>query len=130
MKENLTVLIGKAIEASRNAYAPYSNYRVGSVLVGQEGTVFSGCNVENASYSMAMCAERVAIFKAISQGHKEFEAIAISASSNEAVFPCGACRQVLVEFGDMRVYVDMVETIFTLSKLLPESFDRNQLSAS
>lgn len=101
-------LMGYAIKARENAYAPYSGFRVGAALLTKSGKIFTGCNVENGSYSMTICAERTAVFKAVSEGEKEFEAIAIAGGRDELTLcpPCGACRQVLSEFspaGDIKV---------------------------
>jgi len=123
-------LIEEARKIKEKAYSPYSNFKVGAALKTKDGKIFTGCNIENVSYGMSICAERVAVFKAVSEGHTEFESIAISASSNKTVFPCGACRQVLAEFGDMKVYVDSVSDDFLLSKLFPKAFDKNQLGIS
>jgi len=90
-------LIELALEARERAYAPYSNYRVGAALVTSTGKFFTGCNVESAAYPTSMCAERVAVFKAVSEGEREFGAIAVVTSNGGT--PCGACRQVLAEFG-------------------------------
>ena len=92
-----TRLIGLALEARKLAYAPYSNYMVGAALVTPSGRFFTGCNVENAAYPTGLCAERVAIFKAVSEGEREFVALAVVTSNGGT--PCGACRQVLAEFG-------------------------------
>ena len=89
-------LIAAARAARENAYAPYSNFRVGAALRASSGRVFGGCNVENASYGLTVCAERVAIFKAVSEGEKHFSAIAIAADEKTFTSPCGACRQVIV----------------------------------
>jgi cytidine deaminase len=90
-------LIDLANEARRRAYAPYSKYHVGAALRTKSGRIFSGCNVENAAYPHTMCAERVAIFKAVSEGEKEFDVIAVATSNGGT--PCGGCRQVMAEFG-------------------------------
>lgn len=87
-----------AIEARKQAYVPYSNYKVGAAVLDQSGRVFTGCNIENAAYSPTNCAERTAIFKAISEGSLRFAALAIVADSPRAVTPCGVCRQVMAEF--------------------------------
>jgi len=84
-----------AIKARERAYVPYSNYKVGAALLDREGRVFSGCNIENAAYGPTNCAERTAIFKAVSEGSTQFSAIAVVADSSEAVTPCGVCRQVM-----------------------------------
>lgn len=90
-------LIDLANEARRRAYAPYSKYHVGAALRTKSGHIFTGCNIENAAYPHTMCAERVAIFKAVSEGEKEFEVIAVATSNGGT--PCGGCRQVMAEFG-------------------------------
>ncbi len=90
-------LIDLAKEASRRAYAPYSNYPVGAALRTRSGRIFTGCNVENAAYPTSMCAERVAIYKAVSEGEKDFDVIAVVTPNGGT--PCGSCRQVLAEFG-------------------------------
>ena len=118
-------LIDFAKKAAENAYAPYSKFKVGAALLTKDGKIFTGCNVENASYGLTMCAERVAIFKAVSEGYREFEAIAIYAEGNMP-YPCGACRQVIAEFVDKKFLFiisngDKVET-YTLGDLLPFTF--------
>ena len=90
-------LIDLAIEARRRAYAPYSNYFVGAAVRTRSGRIFTGCNVENAAYPTSMCAERVAVYKAVSEGERDFEVIAVATSNGGT--PCGGCRQVLAEFG-------------------------------
>ena len=117
-------LIRAAFAARRFAYTPYSHFKVGAALLARNGQVFTGCNIESASYSPTNCAERTALFKAVSEGVREFTAIAI-ASRGSAPFPCGACRQSLNEFApDLRVLVtwdgNVRET--TLRALLPEGF--------
>ena len=106
------VLIEKALEARKNAYVPYSGFAVGAALLAKSGKIYTGCNIESASYSPSNCAERTAVFKAVSEGEREFEAIAIAAGPKEEeaplshfVSPCGVCRQVLREFcqGDFRI---------------------------
>ena len=97
MKEDYKQLIGLANEARRHAYAPYSNYTVGAALRTKNGRVYAGVNVENAAYPTGICAERVAVFKAISEGERDFEVIAVVTDNGGS--PCGACRQVLSEFG-------------------------------
>ena len=119
-------MIAAAKAAQRNAYAPYSKFRVGAALLTKSGKVYTGVNVENASYGLANCAERVAIGKAVSEGHRKFQAIAVVAP-NTAISPCGACRQVMAEFGECVVIcADSRNTrrlkIHLLSELLPHSF--------
>jgi cytidine deaminase len=118
-------LIMMAKQASEAAYAPYSEFRVGAALLSKSGRIFTGCNVENASYSMTICAERTAIFKAVSEGEVTFLAIAVYVDSKLPFPPCGACRQVLAEFAyDMPVVVaNKTEHYQTsLRHLLPETF--------
>ena len=124
-------LITIATEAKNQAYAPYSKFHVGAALLGKSGKVYPGCNVENASYGLTNCAERVAIGVAISSGEKEFEAIAISVKGGGS--PCGACRQVLNEFApNLRVIMadedGQLVREMTLNQLLPEAFGPKSLS--
>lgn len=129
-------LLLKAIEAREMAYAPYSDHKVGAALVGKSGRIYLGCNVENAAYSPTNCAERTAIFKAVSEGEREFVAIAIVGGVgdklSEVCAPCGVCRQVMAEFcdGDMKIVMGTPEklVISTLSELLPYSFGRANLT--
>lgn len=95
---NKRELIDQAKEAMKYAYVPYSKFQVGAALLTKDGKVFTGCNVENASYGATNCAERTAIFKAVSEGYQEYEAIAIVSSSQDTTYPCGICRQVMTEF--------------------------------
>lgn len=123
-------LAKKAIEAKKYSYSPYSKFKVGAALITAEGKVFTGCNIESASYTPTICAERVALSKAVSEGYKDIKAIAISGSS-DATFPCGVCRQFLIEFGDMDVIVVKSESEYEkykLSDLLPHSFDSGDLN--
>ena len=129
---NKEQLLAQSKIARENAYVPYSKFPVGAALLSEDGTVFHGCNVENASYGLTNCAERTAIFKAVSQGVKTFKAIAIVADTEGPCAPCGACRQVIAEFcdGDMPVYLtnlkgDVLET--TVEKLLPGAFTPKDL---
>ena len=96
-------LINKAKEAKKYAYDPYSKFEVGAALETESGKIYTGCNVENSSFGLSMCAERVAIFKAVSDGETKFKRIAIVADTKDPVSPCGACRQVMSEFGDFEV---------------------------
>lgn len=119
-------LIALAADAMEKAYAPYSGFRVGAALVTSEGDVFTGCNVENASYGLTQCAERVAIFKAVSSGSRQIARIAIVSSSGAATYPCGACLQALNEFALNTIIVLADEQgaikTFDLTELLPHSF--------
>ena len=128
---NSQELVAQASEARRRAYAPYSHYKVGAALLGKSGKVYLGCNVENASYSHTVCAERTAVLKAVSEGETEFEAIAVVTKNGGS--PCGACRQVLSEFApELTVYIADQQGEFrktTLSKLLPDSFTPAHLKA-
>ncbi len=125
MIKNLNTLLEAAREAAQHAYAPYSGYNVGSAVRCKDGSIYSGCNVENASFSLSICAERAAIFKAVSEGHRDFTAIAIYVDSAKLFPPCGACRQVIHEFSpDLPViYANHDETIeTTMAALLPGAF--------
>ena len=116
----------KAKEARLLAYAPYSNFAVGAALLTTTGEVFTGCNIENASYSLTICAERVAVAKAVSTGFNEFQAIAVYAVGEEPVSSCGACRQVLLEFGGETDVImgnaQGVQLIMKVKELLPAAF--------
>ncbi len=119
-------LIGKAQEARNNAYAPYSGFKVGAALLGKSGVIYTGANVENASYGLAVCAERIAVFKAVTSGEKKFESIAISGSGQGYIYPCGACLQVLAEFSpEMNVIITDEKNSYkeyNLSEMLPQIF--------
>lgn len=116
-----------AIKAREQAYVPYSKFKVGAALLDADGKIFTGCNIENAAYGPTNCAERTAIFKAVSEGSREFSALAVVADSPGPVTPCGVCRQVMAEFFEPQTPVflgnlkgDMVETTFR--ELLPGAF--------
>lgn len=126
-------LISLALEAREHAYAPYSHFRVGAALLTSTGAVYQGANMECSSYSMTVCAERVALLKALYDGEKEFEKIAIVGGNEELVYttPCGACRQFLSDFGSnlevIMAYSEngkMVSKTLTMKELLPERFER------
>jgi cytidine deaminase len=129
MTQQWNNLIQQAMAAREQAYAPYSKYKVGAALLTANGKIFQGCNIENASYGPSMCAERVAVFKAVSEGHKEFQAIAVATANGGT--PCGVCRQVLREFApNLIVVVSDVNynfQVFTLADLLPHSFGPEHL---
>jgi cytidine deaminase len=126
-------LIDEAIDASKQAYVPYSKFHVGAALLTDNGKIYKGCNIENASYGLTNCAERTAIFKAVSEGEKKFKAIAIVGDTEGPISPCGACRQVLAEFLDADSVViltnmkgDTKET--TIEELLPGFFSSKDLA--
>lgn len=124
-------LIEKARMARSNAHAPYSKFTVGAALEAQDGQVFTGCNIENASFGLTMCAERVALFKAMSEGHSGFSRIAIVTDGDTPTPPCGACRQLLWEFGgDIEVISENLKgkkSQYQLKQLFPCPFDDRQL---
>jgi cytidine deaminase len=124
-------LIAAAKQARENAHAPYSNFRVGAALRAKSGRVFTGCNVENATLGLTCCAERTAIFKAVSEGERGFEAIAVVADTETLTPPCGACRQIIWEFcGDIPVVMANLKGKVlheTMGSLLPRAFDSSFL---
>lgn len=114
------------------SYSPYSKFRVSAVLVSKDGKIYTGVNIENSSYGLTVCAERTAILKAVSDGIKEFEKIYLAGDSDDFLTPCGACRQVLIEFCKKEFQVisvknDLSERIYTLEELLPHSFNKDFL---
>lgn len=118
-------LVEMAYEAMDYAYAPYSKFKVGAALLTKSGKVYTGCNVEIASFGATNCAERTAIYKAISEGEMAYTAIAVVSSSKEFTYPCGICRQVIVEFGkdiDIVVANETDYTVMSIDDLLPKSF--------
>jgi cytidine deaminase len=125
------LLIEAAKQARENAHAPYSNFRVGAALRSTSGRIFGGCNVENATYGLTMCAERVAIFKAISEGERGFSAIAVVTDTEVPTPPCGACRQLIWEFcGDIPVSMANLGgkiEVMQMRELLPRAFDDSNL---
>lgn len=124
-------LIAAAKQARENAHAPFSNFRVGAAVRAKSGRIFSGCNVENASYGLTCCAERVAIFKAVSEGERGFDAIAVVTDTEALTPPCGACRQIIWEFcGDVPVVMANMKgkvEVDSAGKLLPRPFDASNL---
>jgi len=125
------ILISAAKQARENAHAPYSNFRVGAALRATSGRIFSGCNVENATYGLTVCAERIAIFKAISEGERGFDAIAVVTDTDALTPPCGACRQLIWEFcGDVPVILANLKgktEIIPMRELFPKPFDSSNL---
>ena len=131
-------LIQKAILARENAYTPYSGFCVGAALLGKSGKIYTGCNIENAGYTPSNCAERTAFFKAVSEGEREFEMIAIVAGPKDGdliiTAPCGVCRQVMMEFCDYETFrVFLAKSpeeyeVLTLKELLPFGFGPNNLA--
>jgi cytidine deaminase len=131
VKEKYEKLIKEAERAKKKAYTPYSKFKVGAAVLCADGKIFTGCNIENASFGLTVCAERVAIFKAISEGSTKFEAIAVIGDTDKPCSPCGACRQVMSEFcedaplimanskGDVKIK--------KVKELLPEAFGKNDL---
>lgn len=124
-------LIRKALEARKMSYSPYSGYKVGAALEAEDGTVYTGCNVENAAFGPSNCAERTAIFKAVSEGCRKWKRIVITGGKGEEptdfAAPCGVCRQVMAEFCDGSFEIILAKNekdfiVYTLSQLLPESF--------
>jgi len=124
-------IIRAARDVQERAYAPYSHFRVGAALLGEDGTVYTGCNVENASYGLTICAERNAIFHAVACGCRHFTALLITGDSKDLTAPCGACRQVMAEFSIPEIILvrpdDSYET-FTLQQLLPLNFDESSMA--
>lgn len=119
-------LFEKAVKAAENSYSPYSQFKVGAALLCVDGSIYTGCNIENASFSLTNCAERTVFFKALSEGKKEFEAIAVAGGHDdnmrESCYPCGACRQVMAEFCSYDFKVVLSNKILLLSEILPYGF--------
>nr|WP_275541039.1 cytidine deaminase [Clostridium tetani] len=125
-------LIKKAMEARELAYVPYSNFKVGAAILTEDNNIYNGCNIENASFGATNCAERTAIFKAISEGKTKIKAIAILGRKDEFTYPCGICRQVIAEFGDKNTIVILAKNIDkyevkTLEEILPGAFTKKDL---
>ena len=127
MENNEKELIEAAQNVRERAYAPYSDFKVGAAIRTKDGKIYTGCNVESASYGLTVCAERVAIWKAVSEGEKEFTEIAVAADTHELTPPCGVCRQIIWEFcGDIPVVFANLEgdtETVQMSELLPRAFD-------
>ncbi len=132
-------LIAEAVQARNKSYAPYSHFMVGAALLTKEGSIYTGCNIENAAYGPSNCAERTAFFKAVSEGEREFKAIAVVGSQegntiNQYAFPCGVCRQVMAEFCESENFTIIIAKseseyyVKTLKELLPENFGPKNLN--
>ena len=125
-------LFQEAVNASSHSYSKYSGFHVGAALLTEDGKIFTGCNIENASYSMTICAERTAIFKAVSEGYTKFAAIAVAGSSDDdfsvPCTPCGACLQVMSEFCDNEFVVILADRAHKLSEFLPKRFTEDNLA--
>jgi cytidine deaminase len=125
-------LVSEALKARKNAYVPYSNFKVGAAVQTEDGKIYTGCNIENASYGATNCAERTAIFKAVSEGYKTIKAIAIVGVQNDYTYPCGICRQVIAEFAteDTKIILGKNENEYlvkTLDEILPGAFTKKDL---
>ena len=137
-RKQIEELITAAIQMTKRSYAPYSHFQVGAALLARDGNIYTGCNIENAAYTPTNCAERTAFFKAVSEGNREFRAIAIVGGQNgkltDYTAPCGVCRQVMMEFCDPKEFVIIMATsqehyrIKTLEELLPMGFGPENLS--
>ncbi len=129
--EVIRQLYEQALRVRENAYVPYSGFKVGAALLGKSGKIFTGCNVENVSYGLTVCAERNAFFKAVSEGETSFAVLLVVADTPQPVSPCGACRQVMAEFGDFEVILSnlsyQIKRMF-VHELLPYSFDKDNLN--
>ena len=130
-ESTLTALLKRSIKAKEHSHSPYSKFRVGAALLTDTGEIIDGCNVENASYGLSICAERTALVKAVSMGFKKFPAIAVTTDMEEFIAPCGACRQVIAEFGlECDVYLvksDLSHKKMSVSELLPLTFTSAEL---
>lgn len=129
---NYKLLLEKAYEGRKNAYAPYSKFKVGAAVLMENGKIYTGCNIENASYGATNCAERTAIFKAISEGNCKICAIAIVGADDEYTYPCGICRQVIAEFADENTEIilgkkSLEYIVKTLAEILPGAFTKEAL---
>ena len=130
--EKVDPLMQRAATASQQAYAPYSHFHVGAAVRCADGSIFTGSNVENASYGLTVCAERIAIFKAVSEGHRDLTALAVTAASDTIPYPCGACRQVMAEFMPAHAPIQIASHAtrhaplrLTLGDLLPHAFEHS-----
>ena len=129
-EQEIQKLIERAIVAREKTYSPYSHFGVGAALVCEDGSIYEGCNIENASYGLTNCAERTAIFKAVSEGHIKFKALAVVADTEGPCAPCGACRQVMVEFKIPLIIMGNLMgdiKIVSMEELLPFSFSESDV---
>lgn len=129
---NEKLLVEKAIEARNMAYAPYSNFKVGAALITEDGSIYTGCNVENVSYGATNCAERTAIFKAVSEGHHTINMLAVVGDEKDYTYPCGICRQVILEFASENFKIIMIKNkeeymVKTLNEIMPYAFSKEAL---
>lgn len=133
MEIDRQLLVQEAIRAKEYSYSPYSHFRVGAALLAENGAIYRGCNIENAAYSPTNCAERTAIFKAVSEGEKAFRAIAIAGDTQDYLYPCGVCRQVMMEFCNPETFeIILVKNqteikVMRLRELFPGSFSAEDL---
>ncbi|KLO21420.1 MULTISPECIES: cytidine deaminase [unclassified Marinitoga] len=126
----LDLLYEKAKDSMQNSYSPYSKFKVGAALITKSGKVYTGTNVENASYGLSMCAERIAIFKAVSEGETDFEALVVIGDTDSPISPCGACRQVIAEFGVDEIILTNLKREFKVmgvEEILPYGFSGEEL---
>lgn len=130
-KEEIEKLVDAARGVQKMAYAPYSKFAVGSAVLGFDGSIYTGCNVENVSYGLTNCAERTAIFKSVSEGNRKFKAVAIYSDTDQYCSPCGACRQVIAEFGKEITVIQANRhgqyIINSIEELLPGGFTADNL---
>lgn len=130
---NYEMLIKEALDARKRAYTPYSKFNVGAAVLTEEGKIYSGCNIENASYGATNCAERTAIFKAVSEGSRKITAVAVVGDLNSFTYPCGICRQVIVEFAlDQNIDIILAKNtkefiVVKLKEILPGAFTKKDL---
>lgn len=130
MTEEDKALVDEAIRVRGFAYAPYSNFQVGAAIRTKDGNVYGGCNIENGSFSATMCAERTALFRAVSSGERDFDVIAVVSDSPKPAAPCGSCLQVLAEFGVSRVIMSNLNgdtEEMTIEELLPKAFSKENM---
>lgn len=129
-EQHIQKLIDRATVAREKSYSPYSHFGVGAALLCEDGTIYEGCNIENASYGLTNCAERTAIFKAVSEGHKKFKALAVVADTEGPCSPCGACRQVISEFDIPHIIMANLKgeyRLVELDELLPFRFGAHSM---